>query len=114
MLAHDALVIGAGPGGLAAAQQLRANGLAPLVIETAGRVGELLPDAPDVLDAEGRPKISDGPTAAPGLYFVGAMLVATGQLRQIAIGAKVIARDSRRLLYLQGAQSNVERLFASQ
>ncbi len=57
----------------------------------------LLPDAPETLDAEGRPVISDGPSSAPGLYFIGATLVATGQLRQIAIGAKAIARDARRL-----------------
>lgn len=57
----------------------------------------LLPDTPDVLDLDGRPKISDAPTTAPGLYFIGAKLVATGQLRQIAIGAKAIARAVRDL-----------------
>lgn len=57
----------------------------------------LLPDAPQVLDAAGRPKVSDGPSAQPGLYFIGTTLVATGQLRQIAIGAQAIARDARRL-----------------
>lgn len=57
----------------------------------------LLPDAPETLDADGKPKASDGPSSAPGLYFIGTTLVATGQLRQIAIGAKAIARDVRAL-----------------
>ena len=51
----------------------------------------LLPDAKSVLDPQGRPLVSDRPTAEPGLYFVGAIASPFGQLRQIAIGAKRVA-----------------------
>jgi cation diffusion facilitator CzcD-associated flavoprotein CzcO len=56
----------------------------------------LLPDAKDVLDARGRPLVSDRPTAAPGLFFVGAIASPTGQLRQIAIGAARVANAAAR------------------
>jgi len=56
----------------------------------------LLPDATDVLDAQGRPLVSDRPTAAPGLFFVGAIASPTGQLRQIAIGAACVANAAAR------------------
>jgi cation diffusion facilitator CzcD-associated flavoprotein CzcO len=58
----------------------------------------LLPDAEDVLDAHGRPLVSDQPTARPGLYFVGAIASPTGQLRQIRIGATRIGDLARRFL----------------
>jgi thioredoxin reductase len=58
----------------------------------------LLPDAGDVLDANGRPLVSDRPTARPGLYFVGAIASPTGQLRQIRIGATRIGDLARRFL----------------
>jgi cation diffusion facilitator CzcD-associated flavoprotein CzcO len=56
----------------------------------------LLPDAQDVLDARGRPLVSDRPTAAPGLYFVGAIASPFGQLHQIAIGAARVAEVAAR------------------
>jgi cation diffusion facilitator CzcD-associated flavoprotein CzcO len=58
----------------------------------------LLPDAEDVLDAHGRPLVSDKSTAEPGLYFVGAIASPTGQLRQIRIGATRIGDLARRFL----------------
>jgi cation diffusion facilitator CzcD-associated flavoprotein CzcO len=58
----------------------------------------LLPDASTVLDARGEPIVSDGPSAEPGLYFVGAIPSATGQIRQISIGATRVAADARRYL----------------
>jgi len=58
----------------------------------------LLPDAKGVLDAEGRPLVSDKPTAEPGLYFVGAIVAPTGQFRQIGIGATRVAEVARRFL----------------
>ena len=51
----------------------------------------LLPDAAGVLNAEGRPLISGRRTAAPGLFFCGAIASATGQLREIGIEARRIA-----------------------
>ena len=58
----------------------------------------LLPDVRGVLDSNGRPLVSDRPTAQPGLYFVGALASPTGQLRQINIGATRIADVARRFL----------------
>ena len=58
----------------------------------------LLPDAKGVLDAQGRPLVSDRPTAEPGLSFVGAIASPTGQLRQIAIGAARVANAAARRL----------------
>ena len=58
----------------------------------------LLPDAKSVLDAEGRPLVSDKPTAEPGLYFVGAIVSPTGQFRQIGIGATRVAESARRFM----------------
>jgi cation diffusion facilitator CzcD-associated flavoprotein CzcO len=58
----------------------------------------LLPDAPSALDGEGRPRVSDRATAAPGLYFVGALPAATGQLREIRLGATRVAKLARRYL----------------
>jgi cation diffusion facilitator CzcD-associated flavoprotein CzcO len=58
----------------------------------------LLPDAAGALDADGRPLVSDRPTAEPGLFFVGAIASPTGQLRQIAIGARRVAEAAARRL----------------
>ena len=58
----------------------------------------LLPDTKGVLDAKGEPLVSDGPCAEPGLYFVGAIPSATGQIRQISIGATCVAADASRYL----------------
>jgi cation diffusion facilitator CzcD-associated flavoprotein CzcO len=51
----------------------------------------LLPDAKGVLSASGAPLVSGQPAAEPGLYFCGAIVSPTGQLRQIAIEATAIA-----------------------
>jgi len=58
----------------------------------------LLPDARGVLDEKGRPLVSDRPTAAPGLFFVGAIVSPTGQLREIRLGAMRVAKAARRYL----------------
>ena len=51
----------------------------------------LLPDAVGVLDAAGRPRVSGRRTAAPGLFFCGAIVSPTGQLREIGIEARRVA-----------------------
>jgi cation diffusion facilitator CzcD-associated flavoprotein CzcO len=51
----------------------------------------LLPDVRRVLSDTGRPLVSGGPTAEPGLFFCGAITSPTGQLRQIGIEAERIA-----------------------
>ena len=53
----------------------------------------LLPDADRALDQNGRPRISGGPTAEPGLFFCGAIPSPTGQLRQIGLEARRIANS---------------------
>ncbi len=58
----------------------------------------LLPDAQAALDGDGRPLVSDRATAAPGLYFVGALASPTGQLREIRLGATRVANLARRFL----------------
>ena len=58
----------------------------------------LLPDARNVLDGDGRPLVSDRPTAQPGLYFVGALASPTGQLREIRLGATRVADLARKFL----------------
>jgi hypothetical protein len=50
----------------------------------------LLPDVKGVLTASGAPLVSGRPTAEAGLYFCGAIVSPTGQLRQIAIEATAI------------------------
>jgi len=52
----------------------------------------LLPDAKGVLDKAGMPLKSGRPTAEPGLFFCGTIVVPTGQLREIAIEARRIAQ----------------------
>ena len=51
----------------------------------------LLPDTGDVLDADGRPRVSGGPSGARGLYFCSYHASADGQLRQSGIEARAIA-----------------------
>ena len=52
----------------------------------------LLPEATDALDARGVPTISGAPTTVPGLYFCGFRVAPTGQLREVGIEARRIAR----------------------
>ena len=59
---------------------------------------KLLPDAATVLDAQGRPRVSDRATAEPGLYFVGALASPTGQLREIRLGATRVAASATQFL----------------
>lgn len=59
---------------------------------------KLLPDAATVLDAQGRPRVSDRATSEPGLYFVGALASPTGQLREIRLGATRVADSARQFL----------------
>lgn len=51
----------------------------------------------DVLDEEGRPLVVGGPTAAPGLYFVGLRAAPEGQLRRLGIEARAVAASARKL-----------------
>jgi hypothetical protein len=53
----------------------------------------LVPDV-DVFDANGMPLITAKPSA-PGLYFCGQITVPTGQLREIAIEAELIADQAK-------------------
>lgn len=53
----------------------------------------LLPDHASVLDAQGLPRRHGRESEAPGLYFCGYALSATGLLRQIGIEARAIVRD---------------------
>lgn len=54
-------------------------------------LGDLLPDAPEVLDANGTPRISGDRTAAPGLYFCGFRLTSGGGIREAGLEAGRIA-----------------------
>jgi cation diffusion facilitator CzcD-associated flavoprotein CzcO len=58
----------------------------------------LLPDANGVLDPVGKPLVSGGPTAEPGLFFCGARTSPTGMLREIGIEAERIAAAAEQLL----------------
>lgn len=51
----------------------------------------LLPDAKSVLNEAAMPRVSGRPTAEPGLFFCGARVAPTGQLREIGIEALRIA-----------------------
>lgn len=64
----------------------------------------LLPDAHAALDASGRPRVSDGASPEPGLYFVGAITAPTGQLRQIGLGARRVGDLARRFLADEGSR----------
>ncbi len=52
----------------------------------------LLPEAAGALGAEGKPLESGRRTAEPGLFFCGAIASATGQLREIGLEARRIAK----------------------
>lgn len=52
----------------------------------------LLPDAADVLDQSGSPRVTGRPISHKGLFFCGQTAVATGQLREIGIEAKRIVK----------------------
>lgn len=52
---------------------------------------DFLSETEGVLDEHGIPMISGGRTAAPGLFFCGLRVAATGMLREIGIEARRIA-----------------------
>jgi cation diffusion facilitator CzcD-associated flavoprotein CzcO len=56
---------------------------------------EFLPQWRAVCDDRGRPLISGGPTALPGLFFCGQHVAATGMLREIGREAERIATSLR-------------------
>jgi len=58
---------------------------------------DMLPDAAEELDKRGRPRVSGGPTGAPGLYFCSYHVSPNGQLKQAGAEAMAIARDAARL-----------------
>lgn len=55
-------------------------------------IAEFLPQAAEVADSNGVPKVSGQETSIPGLYFCGFYVSPTGMLREIGIEAKRIAR----------------------
>ena len=62
----------------------------------------LLPQSRSVLDAQGAPLVSGGTTREPGLFFCGLIVSATGQLREIGIEARRIARSAGAYLSRRG------------
>lgn len=72
-----------------------------VVLATGYRPGleDLLPDWRAVCDDDGRPRVSGGPTALPGLWFVGQFVAPSGMLREIGREARrvaaAIATDAR-------------------
>ena len=65
---------------------------------------ELLPNALDVLDGLGKPRITGRATAEPGLYFCGHIASPTGQLREIGLEAKLLAEHARNLIGSRATQ----------
>jgi len=59
---------------------------------------KLLPEANDVLDDHGMPLASGLATLEPGLFFCGLIASPTGQLREIGIEARRIARLAKAYL----------------
>jgi cation diffusion facilitator CzcD-associated flavoprotein CzcO len=55
----------------------------------------LLPGVEGVFDTKGMPRVTGGPTGAPGLYFCGQITSPTGQLREIGIEALRIAESAK-------------------
>jgi len=53
---------------------------------------EDLLDGLDLLDSQGHPRSRSGTEAAPGFYFVGFTVSATGALRQMSTDARLVAR----------------------
>jgi cation diffusion facilitator CzcD-associated flavoprotein CzcO len=66
-----------------------------VVLATGYRTGvtDFLPDWAQVCDDDGRPFVSGGPTALPGLYFCGMFVAPSGMLREAGIEAQRIARS---------------------
>jgi cation diffusion facilitator CzcD-associated flavoprotein CzcO len=64
-----------------------------VVLGTGYRTGlaDFLPDWAQVCDAEGRPVVSGGRTALPGLFFCGMFVAPSGMLREAGLEAKRIA-----------------------
>ena len=54
----------------------------------------------DLLDPAGNPRARSGTEAAPGFYFVGFTVSATGALREMAGDARRVARHARRRVRL--------------
>lgn len=65
-----------------------------VVLATGYRPGleEFLPAWQQVCDADGRPTVSGGRTALPGLYFVGQFVSPSGMLREMGIEAERVAK----------------------
>lgn len=65
-----------------------------VVLATGYRPGleEFLPEWQKVCDADGRPTVSGGRTALPGLYFVGQFVSPSGMLREMGIEAERVAK----------------------
>jgi indole-3-pyruvate monooxygenase len=66
-----------------------------VVLGTGYRPGlaDFLPDWQAVCDDDGRPVVSGGPTALPGLYFCGMFVAPSGMLREAGIEGQHIARS---------------------
>jgi hypothetical protein len=64
-----------------------------VVLATGYRPGlaDFLPEWEAVCDVEGRPIVSGGPTALPGLYFCGMFVAPSGMLREAGREARSIA-----------------------
>jgi cation diffusion facilitator CzcD-associated flavoprotein CzcO len=56
-------------------------------------LADFLPEWRAVCDDTGRPRISGGPTALPGLYFCGQYVAPSGMIREMGIEAQRIAAD---------------------
>jgi len=56
-------------------------------------LADFLDDWQTVCDDDGRPRVSGGPTALPGLYFCGQFVAPSGMLREMGIEARRIAAD---------------------
>jgi cation diffusion facilitator CzcD-associated flavoprotein CzcO len=65
-----------------------------VVLATGYRPGleEFLPAWQQVCDAAGRPTVSGGRTALPGLYFVGQFVSPSGMLREMGLEAERVAK----------------------
>ena len=58
----------------------------------------LIPGVDGVFDANGMPRVTGGATDAPGLYFCGQIVAATGQFREIGIEAERLAKGVKQYL----------------
>jgi hypothetical protein len=111
MAAAEAIVVGAGPAGIAAAQRFKSTGLKPVILEKSSEVGAAWRRHYDRLHLHTRRRHSGLPgmaiprnygrypsQAEPGLYFVGALASPTGRLREIRLGATRVADSARQFL----------------